>query len=152
MARRDFRNRRQSWKHNPFVGAGAGALAQAVAPFLDWAKLQKTEVAKFNDKGRPDHITKWVDFQCIVTQDEYKRRSATAGGDRSEVNFTVMWLKPAELPLGSILIHDTFGAMKITSINGLVDVGLCSATAVGISAGVEIEDGKSISVEQRDIF
>ena len=152
MARKDFRNKRQSWSKNPLVSGHDGALVQAVAPFLDWVKLQQNTVTKFNDKGRPDHVTKWVDFQCIVTPRGERTRRATAGGDRFDDSFHVQWLKPSQLPLGSILIHPTFGMMKITSYDEMLEIGLCSSEAVALSAGVDVEDGNTIRNEQKDIF
>ena len=149
---RDSRHRRQDWAENPLIGGGAAALAQAVAPVLDWARWQKNIINKFNDKGRPDHKVEWVDFQCIITPDGSRNRNATAGGDRSTQHFTVMYLKPATLQIGDILVHKTFGKMKIESFNGLADIGLTSARAIGLNAGQDIEDGEAIRNEQAEIF
>lgn len=152
MTKRDSRNKRQSWSSNPLVSQSDAALKQAVAPFLDWARLQKNIINKFNDKGRPDHVTEWEDFQCIITQDGDRSRNATAGGDRSDVHFTVMYLAPVELQIGNILHHEKFGLMKITGFNGLTNVGLTSARAVGLNATADVEDGDSIRNVQEDIF
>lgn len=148
----DPRHSRQSWANNPLVSSSDAALAQAVYPMLDWARLQKNVVNKFNDKGRPENIVEWSDFQCIITQDGDRSRRATAGGDQSQVHFTVMYLKPLKLQIGDILVHRTFGAMKIEGFNGLTEMGLTSARAVGINAGEDIEDGEAIRNEPREIF
>ena len=124
---------------------------QAVAPVLDWARWQKNLINKFDDKGRPDHKVEWEDFQCIITPEERSRR-ATAGGDRSTQRFTVMYLKPSTLQIGDILVHPTFGTMKIESFNGLTDIGLTSAKAIGLNAGADVEDGEAIRNEQPDIL
>lgn len=153
MNRHDSRNSRQGWTKNPLISSSDSAVAQALSIALDWVKLQRNTVTKFNDKGRPDHVTEWVDFQCVVTPDGEVSRTMTAGGDRKESHYTVMWLKPQELPLGSVLIHDTFGMMKIESYDPMTQLGLCSAKAVGLSAGTLIEDGKTLETEeQREIF
>lgn len=148
---RDSRKKRQDWASNPQVSSGASALRQAVEPMLDWARWQKNIINKFDDKGRPDHKVEWVDFQCMITPEECSRR-ATAGGDRSTQHFTVMYLKPSTLQIGDILVHRTFGAMKIVSFNGLADIGLTSARAIGLNAGQDIEDGEAIRNEQPDIL
>lgn len=153
MNRFDSRNDRQGWSKNPLISAGDTALRQAVAPFLDWVKLQRNFITKFNDKGRPDNVSEWVDFQCIVTPDGDVSRSMTAHGDRRESKYTVQWLKPDELPLGSTLVHRDFGMMKIESYTNTLAQGLCSATAIGLSEGTLVEDGKTLETEeQRDIF
>lgn len=153
MARtnRDSRRKRQDWATNPVITGGSAALMQAVAPVLDWARWQKNVINKFDDKGRPDHKVEWVDFQCIITPME-RSRSATAGGDRSTQHFNVMYLKPSTLQIGDILVHRTFGMMKIESFNGLTDLGLTSARAIGLNAGQDIEDGEAIRNEQPDIL
>lgn len=149
---RDSRNERQSWKHNPMVSQGDAALRQAVAPVMDWVRLQKNFISKFNDKGRPDHVTEWEDFQCLVTQDGERTRNASQSGDRSEVRFTVSWLPPAKLPIGAILIHETFGMMKIVSYDGMAMVGMVSAKAIGLNATETVEDGDVVRVEQSNIY
>lgn len=148
---RDSRKKRQDWATNPLISGGAAALMQAVAPVLDWARWQKNIINKFDDKGRPDHKVEWEDFQCIIMPEERSRR-ATAGGDRSTQHFTVMYLKPLTLQIGDILVHRTFGTMKIESFNGLTDIGLTSAKAVGLNAGADVEDGEAIRNEQPDIL
>lgn len=148
---RDDRKKRQAWACNPQVSGGASALMQAVQPMLDWARWQKNIINKFDDKGRPDHKIEWVDFQCIIIPEERSRR-ATAGGDRSTQHFTVMYLKPATLQIGDVIVHKTFGTMKIESFNGLTDLGLTSARAIGLNAGEDIEDGTAIRNEQSDIL
>lgn len=153
MARtnRDSRKSRQDWATNPMTSCGASALIQAVAPVLDWARLQKNVVNKFNDKGRPEHIVEWEDFQCIIIPDD-RSRSSTGTGDRSTQHFDVMYLKPSKLQIGDILVHREFGMMKIESFNGLQDIGLTSARAIGLNGGEDIEDGEAIRAEQPDIL
>ena len=114
----DPRHARQSWENNPLVSGSDAALVQAVSPMLDWARLQKNIVNKFNDKGRPENVVEWVE----------------------------------RLHIGDILVHRTFGAMKIEGFNGLTEMGLTSARAVGINAGEDIEDGEAIRNEPREIF
>lgn len=148
---RDSRKKRQDWATNPLISVGVAALVQAVAPVLDWARLQKNIINKFDDKGRPDHKVEWEDFQCIITPEERSRR-ATAGGDRSTQNFNVICLKPSTLQIGDILVHRTFGSMKIISFDGMTDVGLTSAKAIGLNAGSDVEDGEAIRNKQPDIL
>lgn len=152
MATKDSRNGRQDWETNPIIYGNDAALRQAVAPVLDWARLQKNIISKFNDKGRPENVTEWEDFQCVITQDGDRTRQATSSGDRSEAHFTVMYLAPAKLQIGNILWHRTFGKMKITGFNGLGAVGLLTARAVGLDATESIEDGDVIRPVQKDIY
>lgn len=147
MAQRDSRTKRQSWKDNPLIGSSDAALVQAVAPVLDWARLQKNIINKFNDKGRPDHVVEWTDFQCIIVMDGSRSRKQTASGDRSDVRFKVMYLKPTKLQIGDIIYHETFGMMKIDGFDGLTNLGLTTATAVGLGGGESVEDGEAIRNE-----
>lgn len=148
----DPRRKRQAWATNPLISCSDAALAQAFAPMQDWALLQKNVVNKFNDKGRPENIVEWDDFPCIIIQDGDRSRSSSAGGDRSEVYFTIQYLKPLKLQIGNILKHRTFGWMKVVGFNGLTEMGLTSARAVGINAGEDVEDGEIIRNDPRELF
>lgn len=152
MNRRDDKQSRQCWSCNPLVSESAGALAQAVYPLLDWALLRKNIVSKFNDKGRPENVSEWVNFQCIITQNGARSSTLTSTGERSSATFTVMYLKPAKLNLGDIIKHRTFGLMKIVEFNGLTEMGLTSAKAESLDGGLDIVDGDSIRNIPRNIL
>lgn len=154
MARtnRDSRHKRQSWSDNPIVSSSVAALRQAMAPALDWCRLQKNIINKFNDKGRPEHVVEWEDFQCSVTQDGDRSRKSSKDGERSEVHFTITYLKPLRLQIGNILVHPTFGWMKIEGFDGMNEVGLTTARAIGINATEDVIDGDFIRPVPPTIF
>lgn len=149
---KDSRHERQSWGTNPLVSQGGAALAQAMAPFLDYVKLRRNIINKFDDKGRPDNKSEWVWFQAAVTMDGDRTRDQNKDGDRSTAHFHVMYLKPGVLYIGDIIWHKTFGMMKIEGFDGMTEAGLTTAKAIGINAGQDIEDGEAIRSKQREIF
>lgn len=151
MNRHDSRLSRQGWDVNPLIRSSDAALRQAITPVFDWVKLQRNLITKFDNMGRPANVTEWVDFQCVVTPDGEVSRTSTAGGDRKESRYTVIWLAPDELPLGSILVHKVFGTMKIDSYENTLQLGVCTARAIGLSEGMLVEDGKTLENEEQDL-
>ena len=152
MAKKVPQNNNQDWNDNPLISSSDAAVKQAVAPFLDWVKLRRNTSNKFDDKGRPDHIFEWVDFQCIVIPDGSRSRSMTSSGDRSSQYFTVMYLKPARLNMGDEIWHKEWGHMKIEGYDGLSNLGLTTSRAVALDACNDVVDGDTLKNDSPNIF
>lgn len=141
---KDERFGNQGWSTNPLTACSNGALAQAMAPVMDWVKLQKNIINKFNDKGRPENVTEWVDIQCVVIPDGERSRRQTANGDRSEMRFSIMYLAPVQLYIGNIIWHPDWGFIKIEGYDGMKKAGLTSAKGIALNGTVDVEDGEVI--------
>lgn len=150
--RNDRRYERKRRSNNPLLTQGQQALRQAIAPFLDFARLRRNVVTKFNDKGRPDHKVDYVDFPCVITVSGEASRNSSSYGDRASVRYQVMYLSPLTLNLGDILEHDDFGVLKIVSFSGTELLGATTANAVRLGGAMNVRDGDSLRKELPDIL
>lgn len=152
ISRNDKRYDYKGFTKNPLVSQGQSAFAQCLQPVLDFVKLQKNIINKFDDKGRPDHKVEYVDFRCVIVQEGATSRQSSSTGDRSTARFTVTYLAPAKLQIGDILEHEHFGIMKIVDFTGTAQFGVTSASAVRLGASEDIEDGDVQRKEIKDIL
>lgn len=149
MPKKEFK----TYNTSPLIKQGHMAMHQCLAPMMDSSvKLRMNTVNKFNDKGRPEHVQKLVDFPCVIYPDGTTTVTNKAGGSFSTTRYHVMFMPPQRLNMSDILECEAFGILKIIEFDGYNEFGLTSAKAIKLGAGWDIQDGDQVRVQPVDLF
>ena len=152
MSNLELKRKYKGFTTNPLISQSSKAIEQCVAPFMDSSvELLKIVSNKFNDKGRPEHITEWEEIECIITPSGSTSKTSSKDGNRTTTKYNVLFLSELKLQIDDVLRHKVFGVMKITDFDGHAPIGLTSAIATKLNAGWDISDGDMLRIKKTNV-
>lgn len=151
MSNLELKRKYKGFTTNPLISQSSKAIEQCVAPFMGSAELLKIVSNKFNDKGRPEHITEWEEIECIITPSGSTSKTSSKDGNRATTKYNVLFLSELKLQIDDVLRHKVFGVMKITDFDGYAPMGLTSAIATKLNAGWDISDGDMLRIKKTNV-